>query len=40
MGTNIPGKVREMLMYPGDLPLYLQELRESAEKGYASYVLD
>jgi cation diffusion facilitator CzcD-associated flavoprotein CzcO len=40
MGANIPGKVRELLMYPGGLPLYLQELRESAEKGYAGYVLD
>ncbi len=40
MGANIPGKVREMLMYPGGLPLYLQELRESAAKGYAGYVLD
>jgi cyclohexanone monooxygenase len=40
MGANIPGKVHEMLMYPGGLPLYLQELRESAEKGYAGYVLD
>src|SRR5262249_28048293 len=40
MGANIPGKVREMLMYPGGLTLYLQELRESAEKGYTGYVLD
>ena len=40
MGANIPGKVRELLMYPGGLPLYLQELRESAAKGYAGYVLD
>ena len=40
MGANIPGKVREMLMYPGGLPLYLQELRESAAKGYEGYVLD
>lgn len=29
-----------MLMYPGGLPLFLQELRESAEGGYAGYVLD
>ena len=40
MGANIPGKVRELLMYPGGLPLYLQELRESAAKGYEGYVLD
>jgi cyclohexanone monooxygenase len=40
MGANIPGKVREMLMYSGGLPMYLQELRESAAKGYAGYVLD
>jgi cyclohexanone monooxygenase len=25
MGANIPGKKREMLVYPGGLPLYLQQ---------------
>ncbi len=39
MGANIPGKTRELLMYSGGLPLYLQELRESAAKGYAGYEL-
>jgi hypothetical protein len=39
MGANIPGKPREILMYPGGLPMYLQELKESAEKGYEGYVL-
>jgi cyclohexanone monooxygenase len=39
MGANIPGKVREMLMYSGGLPMYLKELRDSAAKGYAGYEL-
>jgi cyclohexanone monooxygenase len=40
MGANIPGKVREMLMYSGGLPMYLQQLRESAARGYAGYSLE
>ena len=39
MGANIPGKKREMLVYPGGLPLYLQKCRESAAAGYAGFVL-
>jgi len=39
MGANIPGKKREMLVYPGGLPLYLQKCKESAEAGYAGFVL-
>ena len=39
MGANIPGKTRELLMYSGGLPLYLQELQESAAKGYDGYDL-
>ncbi|NNL87308.1 MAG: cyclopentanone 1,2-monooxygenase, partial [Myxococcales bacterium] len=39
MGANIPGKTREMLMYAGGLPAYLQELSESASRGYAGYTL-
>ncbi|HEY4833890.1 MAG TPA: NAD(P)/FAD-dependent oxidoreductase, partial [Bradyrhizobium sp.] len=39
MGANIPGKRREMLVYPGGLPLYLQKCKESADAGYAGFVL-
>ena len=39
MGANIPGKKREMLAYPGGLPLYLQKCKESADSGYAGFVL-
>jgi hypothetical protein len=38
MGANIPKK-REMLVYPGGLPLYLQKCKESADAGYAGFVL-
>jgi cyclohexanone monooxygenase len=34
MGANIPGKKREMLVYPGGLPLYLQKCKESADAGF------
>ncbi|WP_322049410.1 NAD(P)/FAD-dependent oxidoreductase [Paraburkholderia sp. J67] len=39
MGANIPGKKREMLNYPGGLPLYLQKCDETAQKGYEGFVL-
>ena len=39
MGANIPGKKREMLVYPGGLPMYLQKCKESADAGYAGFVL-
>jgi cyclohexanone monooxygenase len=39
MGANIPGKKREMLVYPGGLPLYLQKCKEAADAGYAGFVL-
>ncbi len=39
MAANIPGKAREMLMYPGGLPAYMEELRTSAAKGYEGYEL-
>ena len=39
MGANIPGKPRQMLMYPGGLPLYLTQCNESAEKGYEGFAL-
>jgi len=40
MGANIPGKHREMLMFTGGLPLYLEELRKSHAAGYQDYLLD
>ena len=39
MGANIPGKKREMLVYPGGLPQYLQKCKECADAGYAGFVL-
>jgi cyclohexanone monooxygenase len=39
MGANVPGKKRELLLYPGGLPAYLQRCQESAERGYAGFVL-
>ena len=39
MNANVPGKKRELLAYPGGLPTYLQKCRESAENGYAGFVL-
>ena len=39
MGANIPGKSREILMYAGGLPMYLQELKDSADNGYAGFLL-
>ena len=39
MGANIPGKPRELLNYPGGVPLYLQMCQASADKGYEGFVL-
>ena len=39
MGANIPGKPRQLLNYPGGLPLYLQKCAECAEAGYAGFAL-
>lgn len=39
MGTNVPGKRRQLLAYPGGLPLYLQKCREAAENDYAGFEL-
>jgi cation diffusion facilitator CzcD-associated flavoprotein CzcO len=39
MGTNVPGKAKEMLMYTGGLPAYLEELRDCVAKGYEGYEL-
>ncbi|HVM99397.1 MAG TPA: NAD(P)/FAD-dependent oxidoreductase [Caulobacteraceae bacterium] len=39
MGANIPGKPRQLLNYPGGLPLYLQKCAECAAGGYAGFRL-
>jgi cyclohexanone monooxygenase len=39
MGANIPGKPRQLLNYPGGLPLYLAKCAECAEAGYAGFAL-
>ncbi|MEM7468107.1 MAG: NAD(P)/FAD-dependent oxidoreductase [Pseudomonadota bacterium] len=39
MGANVPGKPREILMYPGGVPLYLEELQRCVDNGYSGYVL-
>lgn len=39
MGANIPGKPRQLLNYPGGVPLYMQRCNDSAAKGYEGFVL-
>lgn len=39
MGANIPGKPRELLNYPGGVPLYLQMCQASAANGYEGFLL-
>ncbi len=39
MGANIPGKPRELLNYPGGVPLYLQMCQLSADKDYDGFLL-
>ncbi|MEM7541795.1 MAG: NAD(P)/FAD-dependent oxidoreductase [Pseudomonadota bacterium] len=39
MGANIPGKPREILMYPGGVPMYMEELKNCVANGYAGYQL-
>ncbi|KAL0571520.1 hypothetical protein V5O48_010436 [Marasmius crinis-equi] len=38
-GANIPGKVVELLSFPGGIPAYLETCKEKAEKGYEGFVL-
>ena len=38
-GANIPGKVRQLLLYLGGVPRYVQEIRECAERGYSGFSL-
>ncbi|WP_298216645.1 NAD(P)/FAD-dependent oxidoreductase [Acidocella sp.] len=37
MGANIPGKPRELLMYPSGLPAYLQACEDSISKHFAGF---
>ena len=39
MGTNVPGKARESLMYLGGVPAYCKALEEVAGKGYEGFRL-
>ena len=39
MAANVPGKVREMLMYAGGVPAYLDILNDCRANGYAGYAL-
>lgn len=39
MGTNVPGKLREPLIYLGGVPTYYKTLEEVAENGYEGFVL-
>jgi cation diffusion facilitator CzcD-associated flavoprotein CzcO len=39
MGSNIPGKPRQLLNYPGGLPLYLEKCEACAAAGYAGFDL-
>jgi hypothetical protein len=39
MGDNIPGKVREPLIYLGGVPNYYKTLNECAANGYGGFDL-
>ncbi len=39
LGANIPGKKREILVYPGGLPAYLDIVNKVAADGYTGFVL-
>jgi cyclohexanone monooxygenase len=39
LGANIPGKLREMLIFAGGLPAYIAKCRESAERGYVGFAI-
>ncbi|MFG1347877.1 NAD(P)/FAD-dependent oxidoreductase [Xanthobacter autotrophicus DSM 431] len=39
LGANIPGKPREILVYPGGLPTYLDTVNNVAAKGYSGFAL-
>jgi len=37
VGANVPGKKREILVYPGGLPSYLQLVNKNREEGYPGF---
>jgi len=39
MGANIPGKKIQMLMWPGGLPGYLDQVNASADSGYPEFTI-
>ncbi len=39
MGANVPGKPRQLLNYPGGLPLYLAKWDETVCAGYKGFTL-
>lgn len=39
MGTNIPGKTREPLIYLGGVPSYYKMIHDCAADGYAGFDL-
>jgi cation diffusion facilitator CzcD-associated flavoprotein CzcO len=39
LGANIPGKLREMLIFAGGLPAYIAKCKESAERGYEGFAI-
>jgi hypothetical protein len=39
MGTNIPGKTREPLIYLGGVPTYYKTINEAAANGYTGFEL-
>lgn len=38
MGANIPGKPRQLLNFPG-LPIYMEQCRQAAARGYAGFTM-
>ncbi|WP_461175322.1 NAD(P)/FAD-dependent oxidoreductase (plasmid) [Arthrobacter sp. Z1-9] len=40
LGSNIPGKPRHFLLYPGPAPQYRRKAREIAEDGYRGIIFD
>jgi cation diffusion facilitator CzcD-associated flavoprotein CzcO len=39
LGANIPGKLREMLIFAGGLPAYIAKCNENAERGYEGFAI-
>lgn len=39
MGDNIPGKVREPLIYLGGVPMYYKTIGDCAKEGYLGFKL-